>query len=408
VTYQWTMHSDIRNLFSTDGTAFRLEAPSGAVLTGATGDANGATAVYGEPWDATRYNATAPLVHNIVKSTTLQQQDFDHLAVLGVTEPGGPEVAVGRVAATGGTVLAASWPGSEVLVASKAHEASSVASARLSTDAAMAMAMVGVGTGETTLVDGSSLVADGRTHATITGGRGSVVVGGSTVEASGPAGATFRVHAPQAIDAVTLNGTAVTFGREGDEIVFPASVPQVGSLGVSPSAAGEGEPVRVSAHLGSGPLPVTSCSIDHGDGSPVVAGTVIGSSCTGPVHRYADDGVYAVRVRATNAVGEGAGTITHAILNRAPVVGAPVVARDASGHLVTASATFADGGAADGPFTCAVDYGDGLGAVPGVVSGSTCSASTHLYRRPGLYAVTVWVTDKDGGTGARAAPYDLR
>jgi hypothetical protein len=220
VTYQWTMHTDARNAFTTDGAAFRLAAPTGgAILNGATTESHGTAVVYGQPWDAARYNATAPYVHNIVKSTTLSQRDFDHLAVLGISRAGQPEVAVTRQVATGGSLLRATWgAGSELLVAGRNQEAVSLSSARLVTDAKLAM--VTPGKGETSMVAGTSVVVDGRTYVSMTGGAGAVVVGGDAVEAKGPAGATYRVFAPQAITTVRVNGVPVPFQRVGDDLTF--------------------------------------------------------------------------------------------------------------------------------------------------------------------------------------------
>ncbi|MEN8195934.1 MAG: PKD domain-containing protein, partial [Pseudomonadota bacterium] len=68
------------------------------------------------------------------------------------------------------------------------------------------------------------------------------------------------------------------------------------------------------------------------------------------------------------------------------------------------NATFSDpAGASDQPYTCAVDYDDGTGMHAGAVSGTTCIGPNHTYAEPGVYNVTVYVTDKDGGAGSRSA-----
>jgi PKD repeat protein len=59
--------------------------------------------------------------------------------------------------------------------------------------------------------------------------------------------------------------------------------------------------------------------------------------------------------------------------------------------------------AADEPYTCAVDHDDGSGLLAGTVSGTTCTGPDHTYAEPGVYNVTVDVSDKDGGTGSRTA-----
>jgi hypothetical protein len=82
---------------------------------------------------------------------------------------------------------------------------------------------------------------------------------------------------------------------------------------------------------------------------------------------------------------------------------APIVAVSATpqpskeGAPVTVVAAFSDAGAHDGPFACAVDFGDGTSAA-GAVDGQTCTAQ-HVYADDGVYMIAVAVTDKDGATG---------
>jgi len=57
------------------------------------------------------------------------------------------------------------------------------------------------------------------------------------------------------------------------------------------------------------------------------------------------------------------------------------------------------------PYTCAVDYGDGSGALSGTVAGSTCTGPARAYAAYGSYTVTV--TDKDGGVGTASAAHKV-
>ncbi|HEY5269824.1 MAG TPA: PxKF domain-containing protein, partial [Anaerolineales bacterium] len=93
------------------------------------------------------------------------------------------------------------------------------------------------------------------------------------------------------------------------------------------------------------------------------------------------------------------------VINVAPTVNTPTVSPEPSteGSSVIASATFSDPGVNDAPFTCTVNYGDGSGNLPGVISGNICTGPAHVYATFGLYTVTVSVTDKDGGAGSNAA-----
>ncbi len=101
------------------------------------------------------------------------------------------------------------------------------------------------------------------------------------------------------------------------------------------------------------------------------------------------------------------------INNAAPTVTPSVSPQTASeGSPVTASAAFSDPGPNDGPFnegpfTCTVDYGDGSGAQPGEVAGSTCTGPEHTYTTFGAYNIAITVTDKDGGAGINTLSYSV-
>ncbi len=68
------------------------------------------------------------------------------------------------------------------------------------------------------------------------------------------------------------------------------------------------------------------------------------------------------------------------------------------GNAVQATATFIDQTAA-GPYTCAVDYGNGTGWEAGALVGDTCTGPVHAYPTAGLHTITVQVTDAGGFTG---------
>ena len=178
----------------------------------------------------------------------------------------------------------------------------------------------------------------------------------------------------------------------------PPAPPSVAEPTVTPGASVEGDPVVARAAIspaGSG----TSCTVDHGDGSPPVAGSVSGDACTGPQHAYGDDGTYVVTVEVRNSGGGGVASVEHTVANGAPTVAAPTVSTDVRRRAV-ASASFGDPGADDGPFTCTVDYGDGGGPVAGSVHGETCVGPPHQYvGRSRTYTVTVAVADDDGAVG---------
>ncbi|MCB9010067.1 MAG: ExeM/NucH family extracellular endonuclease, partial [Ardenticatenaceae bacterium] len=102
-------------------------------------------------------------------------------------------------------------------------------------------------------------------------------------------------------------------------------------------------------------------------------------------------------------------TTTITINNVAPTVDAPTFSPASSilGSSMAASATFSDPAPNDAPFSCTVDYGDGSGAQAGSISGNSCDGPGHTYAAVGSYAVTVAVTDKDGGVGLNTAVHSV-
>ena len=88
-----------------------------------------------------------------------------------------------------------------------------------------------------------------------------------------------------------------------------------------------------------------------------------------------------------------------AILNVAPVVDVGSAAAIEPGQVLERVGTFTDPG--PDSWTATVDYGDGSGPSPLLLSGTTF-ALTHLYPEAGDFAVIVTITDDDGGVGTAA------
>jgi len=154
-----------------------------------------------------------------------------------------------------------------------------------------------------------------------------------------------------------------------------------------------------------------TCTVDYGDGSGVKSGTIrlvnptdpTTHICIGPPHVYADNGTYQV----TMTIGDGDVNVTRQtsiiVTNVAPSVAEPTTGSSPAdvNEPVKAVASFDDpAGAVDAPYSCTVDYGSG--AQTGTINNQKCTGPTHLYSTEGDYAVTVVVTDKDGGSGSRA------
>ncbi len=86
--------------------------------------------------------------------------------------------------------------------------------------------------------------------------------------------------------------------------------------------------------------------------------------------------------------------------NQPPVVRKPNSATIAAGAMYNSTTYFIDSDSSS--WTATVDYGDGSGVQPLVLSGKTFSLS-HIYQNIGTYSVTVTVTDDQNETGTETA-----
>ncbi len=127
---------------------------------------------------------------------------------------------------------------------------------------------------------------------------------------------------------------------------------------------------------------------NYGDGT---SGT--GASTT---HAYADNGTYTVTLTATdNGGASSSSSTTVTVTNADPVIGAGVSPPSGNeGVSVTFVGSATDPGAAD-TLTYTWNWGDG--------SSSTGAVSSHAYGDDGVYAVTLTVTDDDGGSAVSSS-----
>ncbi len=111
-----------------------------------------------------------------------------------------------------------------------------------------------------------------------------------------------------------------------------------------------------------------------------------------------DNGIFTIRVRVTDA--GGLSSIDNAIVtvkNVAPVIKSlSVNSLIRVGSWVNARATFMDVGIND-TFTAVWKWGDNATST-GAINGGIVSGS-HIYTKPGIYLVTITITDEDGGVG---------
>jgi len=136
-------------------------------------------------------------------------------------------------------------------------------------------------------------------------------------------------------------------------------------------------------------------------GPPVL---LVGATTATPSFVAFDDGRYVFEVLATDSVGQTvADTVAVAVENANPVV--TVSSFDPSvGGVALLSGEFVDPGW-DDVHSVRVSWGDGA-VTDGVVgvqsSGRGTIFGTHVYDEPGVYDVSVTVTDDDGGGGTEA------
>jgi DNA/RNA endonuclease G (NUC1)/PKD repeat protein len=156
----------------------------------------------------------------------------------------------------------------------------------------------------------------------------------------------------------------------------------------------EGSPVTLDGSASSDP-----------DGESLTYAWDFGDGTTGtgakPSHTYADDGNYVVTLTVTDPHGaEATATTAVTVFNVAPTLatlqGASILAHQAYAE----TGSFTDPGA--DAWTATVDYGDGAGAEPLALNGTSFSLS-HTYAAAGTYLVKVTVDDGDGGVTSTTA-----
>ena len=129
-----------------------------------------------------------------------------------------------------------------------------------------------------------------------------------------------------------------------------------------------------------------------------------GTTGTGatPSHTYADNGSYTARLIVTDPAGH-ADTATAAvtIVASVGVVSAGPDGTVSAGGSFTLNGNFTDG-AADGPWTYEIAWGDGTTTF-GVADAPGAVTASHRYGSAGSFTVTLTITDKDGGSASDVA-----
>ncbi len=220
-----------------------------------------------------------------------------------------------------------------------------------------------------------------------------------TATSAGPLNTQTHTYADNGIYTVTVTVTDST--TLSDSKTFQVTVnnvaPTVNTPAIAPEPSVEGSSATASATFsdpGTNDAPFT-CTVDYGDSSGSLTGTVSGTTCTGPAHTYADNGAYTVTVSVTDKDGgTGSGSTTHNIDNVAPTI-----ALSGATNVEEGSSYTLDLGAITDPGTDTVgsyniNWGDGTSDT---FSGSPAGLSkTHTYADgPNSYTITVDLTDED-------------
>ena len=166
-----------------------------------------------------------------------------------------------------------------------------------------------------------------------------------------------------------------------------------------PQTLAEGGAFTGLAHL-SDPAEddALTASVDWGDGSEAVDVKVGADRSIKLNHTYADDGIYTVTITASDDDGGvGVGTVTATVDNVSPLVFAGPHATVTTSETFARTTSFADPGS--DTWTATVDYGDGGGAETVAIGPESTIELSHDYTVDGIYAVTLTVTDDDGGVG---------
>lgn len=193
-----------------------------------------------------------------------------------------------------------------------------------------------------------------------------------------------------AIEALTGYDFLALLPDKVENIVEAGIKPPIAALD-GPYAGAEGGGIAMSAAASVDPNgTVASYSWDFGDGTTGSGATV--------AHAYAQDGTYTVTVTVTDNDGLTDTTAAPvAVANVPPAIGPFNGASLLPGETYTASGSFTDPGA--DAWTATVDYGDGSGPAALALSGMSFTLA-HLYTVPGVYTVTVQVSDDDATTTA--------
>ncbi|TPW19192.1 MAG: Uncharacterized protein FD126_2933, partial [Elusimicrobia bacterium] len=173
--------------------------------------------------------------------------------------------------------------------------------------------------------------------------------------------------------------------------------PSLAALGDQTTDEGSAISLQGASFTDPGFLDSHTATVDWGDGTTETAS--VSSKTVSSLHVYGDNGAYTVTVTvADDDGGTSARSFTSTVNNVRPALAALADRSAAEGSpVVLQGAMFTDPGFLD-THSATVDWGDGTNEAAGVSSKTVIAQ--HVYGDNGSYAVTVTVTDDDGGTAA--------
>ncbi|HTY43338.1 MAG TPA: PKD domain-containing protein, partial [Thermoanaerobaculia bacterium] len=221
-------------------------------------------------------------------------------------------------------------------------------------------------------------------------------------------------------DGSTCTGPAHVYATPGQYVISVRVTSTQGTVGIGVSsilvglAVGgvsftgpliEGSTLTAFAPFSPFGKQTYTCKVDYGDGSGFLTGTISGTTCKGPSHKYGRSGEFTVTVKVTASKGSSdSSSVSVTIENVAPTIKSYTLPATAKiGTSVTLSAAFTDPGT-DESYSVTIDWGDGVRQPVKLCPSARSFTVSHVYQKAGNYAVEVDVSD-DGGatvTSARA------
>jgi hypothetical protein len=226
--------------------------------------------------------------------------------------------------------------------------------------------------------------------ATLPGTAMDLPAGGSAIQTnpfdSAPVAAGDYLVVLRAVNQGVTGSLGSTFVR-----IVQGNTPPVVDAGPDASID-EGDIFTSSGSFADPDADTWTAAVDYGDASPPEPLALTGQSFT-LAHLYEEDGLFTILVTVTdsgNASGQDTATVS--VQNVAPTVDAGPDVTAEQGEGVQFAGSFTDPGLLD-THSLEWDFGDGTGE-------SGTLTPSHAFTSPGVFTVTLTVTDNDGGVGS--------